>query len=103
MTTVTVRTNNVPRDVVEGYELTEAERASFDYVDWPAVERGEASPTFVRYLGELHDLGEFSAWTTCPHEALRQWDGYRGDSFFSALVVRYVDDCERVIVGRVFS
>lgn len=98
-----VITNNVPRDVVEGFELKPSERAEFDYIDWPAVERGEASPTFFRYKGQLHDLGEFSAWTTTPHAELRAWDGYRSDSFFSALVVRYVDDFERVIVGRVMS
>lgn len=29
----TVVTNNVPRDVINGCELTEKERAEFDYVD----------------------------------------------------------------------
>lgn len=101
--TVTVRTNNVPRDVVEAYELTSEERDRFDYVDWKAVDAGEASPTFFRYKGDLHDLGEFSRWATTPHEALRTWDGYRSDTFYSAVVVRYVDDFERVVVGVVFS
>lgn len=101
--TVTVKTNHVPRDVVEGFELSAEERAQFDYVDWQSVDRGEASPTFFRYKGELHDLGEFTTWTTTPHDELRSWDGYRSDTFFSALVVRYVDDFERVVVGVVFS
>lgn len=102
-TEVKVTTNGVPRDVVEAYELTAGEREAFDYLDWSAVDRGEASASFFRYGGELHDLGEFSAWASTPHESLRSWDGYRSDSFFSALVVRYVDDCERVVVGRVSS
>lgn len=103
MNTVSVRTNNVPRDVVEAFELTADERREFDYVDWEAVDRGEDSPTFFRYKGGLYDLGEFLAVDFHAHAALRPWNGYRGDSFFSGLVVRYVDDFERVVVGEVFS
>lgn len=106
--TITVRTNNVPRDVVEAHELSADERAHFDYIDWPAVDRGEASPTFFRYKGELHDLGEFSADYGITRGAglpdhLSNWDGYRSDSFYSALVVRYVENFERVVVGLVMS
>ena len=96
-------TNHVPRFVVDAYELSPAERAEFDYLDWPAIERGEDSATFVRYKGELHDLGEFLTTSELSrgagHHDLSGWHGYRSDSFFSGLVVRFVDD-ESVIVGR---
>jgi hypothetical protein len=95
---VTVTTNNHARPIIQGYELTAKERAEFDYIDW----RVEDSASFFRYKGDLHDLGEFSVWTTRPEE-LRAWDGYRADSFFSALVVRYKDDFESVVVGLVLS
>lgn len=106
--TITIRTNNIPRDVIDAYELTAAERTEFDYIDWPAVDDGRASASFFRYKGELHDLGEFSADCRITRGAglpdhLTNWDGYRSDSFFSTLVVRYVDDYERVIVGLVMS
>ena len=97
-----VITNNHHRDVVDAWELTAEERAEFDYLDWQAIEEGRDSASFFRYRGELHDIGEFSVWTTRPDE-LAAWDGYRADSFFSAIVVRYVDDNERVIVGLVLS
>lgn len=102
--TITVRTNNVPRDIVEAYELTADERAQFDYINWSAVDAGEASPTFFRYRGELYDIGEFQVWTSAPadHPA-KDWDGYQSDTFFSATVIRYVDDFERVVVGRIYS
>jgi hypothetical protein len=108
MSAVTVRTNNVPRDVIDGYELSAEERAEFDYIDWPAVDRGEESASFVRYRGELHDLGEFSADYGITRGAglpahLANWDGYRADSFYSALVVRYCDDFKRVVVGLVIA
>jgi hypothetical protein len=105
---VKVITNNVPRDVIEAHELTPAERAEFDYLDWPAIDDGRGSASFFRYKGELHDLGEFSQdygitkGVGLP-EHLSKWDGYRSDSMFSALVVRYVDDGERVIVGLALS
>jgi hypothetical protein len=101
---LTVITNNVPRNVVDAYELTDAERAEFDYIDWPAVERGESSPTFIRYKGELLDLGEFMTTYGMPEfSPLTRWDGYHNDSFFSGTLIRYCDDFERVVVARFFA
>jgi hypothetical protein len=106
--TVTIRTNNVPRDIIEGSELSQAERAEFDYIDWSAVDHGEVSPQFFRYRGELYDIGEFSAdygitkGAGLP-EHLAAWDGYQSDTFFSATVIRFVENFERVVVGRVYS
>ena len=93
-------TNNVPRDVLYDYELTADERAEFDYLKWDAIERGEDSATFFRYKGRLYDLGEFMTTRGMPEfSPLVKWDGYHSDSFFSGIVVRYVEECERVIVG----
>src|SRR5690606_105571 len=101
MTGITVRTNHVPRDTVDAWELNEQEREEFDYLDWPAIERGEASASFVRYRGTLYDLGEFMSTHTHGPD-LQWWDGYLSETFFSAIVVKYVDD-ERVIVGQVMT
>lgn len=106
--TIKVITNHVPRDIIDGWELTPAERQEFDYIDWAAVERGEESASFFRYYGSLYDLGEFTAdWgmsrgSGLPHP-LKGWDGYMSDSAFSATVVKYVENNERVVVGRVIS
>src|SRR3954469_14027275 len=32
--TVTIRTNNIPRDIIDAHELSDVERAQFDYIDW---------------------------------------------------------------------
>jgi hypothetical protein len=103
MSQLRVITNNVPRDVIDAYELTSDERAQFDYLDWTAIEAGTDSASFFRYHGDLYDLGEFMHWDTTPHDALKVWDGYLSDSAFTAVVVRYVDNCEGVVVGRVLS
>lgn len=102
---LTVTTNHVPRDVISWYELTDVERSEFDYLN---TEERQDESTFFRYKGSVHDLGEFmrdygmTRGSDLP-ESLFAWDGYRSDSFFSALVVRYVDDGDRVIVGLVLS
>lgn len=107
--TITIITNNVPRPVINAWELTAAERAEFDYYDWDAVERGETSPEFIRYKGDLIDISEFQT-TSELHQTpeLRTWDGYQSDSFFSGLVIRWPKDgdyvdFESVIVGRYYS
>jgi hypothetical protein len=108
MTGLQVVTNHVPRDVIDAYQLTPKEREEFDYLDWSAIEEGSESASFFRYRGQLYDLGEFSSdygitrGSGLP-AALSKWDGYQSESFFHAIVVRYVDNCERVIVGMVFS
>lgn len=105
MTTDALRiiTNNAPRDIIDGWQLTPAERADFDYLAWDAIDRGEDSASFARYRGELYDLGD----TEGTFPADRRWF-YRSDSFFSGIVFRYAtDDCgeidaEAIICGRYY-
>lgn len=96
-------TNNVPRDVINAYELTADERAQFDYIDWDAIDNSSSSASFFRYRGELYDLGESEVWDNPMSPTRAGWDGFRSDSFFSGLVVRYVDNFERVVVGLALS
>ena len=118
---MTIRTNNVPRDVLNAWELTPKERAEFDYLDWTAIEEGSESASFVRYRGELCALDQFvrigrfgesvGAWHHCVHadSPLAAWDGIRTDSYFSGLVLRWAKDewgrldCERVVIGLAMS
>ena len=104
MSDLTIITNNVPRDVLDGYELTLDERKEFDYLNWQAIEAGEDSASFFRYKGQLYDLGEFMTTHGMPEfSPLRAWDGYQSDSYFSGILVRYVEDCERIAVARFYS
>lgn len=95
---LTVRTNNVPRDVLDAWDLSHSEREDFDYLDWDAIERGEESGSFFRFKGSVYDLAEF---TVAP-SSLGDWDGYQSDSYFSGTLVRYCDNHERVIVGTFY-
>jgi hypothetical protein len=103
MDEITIVTNNVPRDIVNGYELTSAERADFDFIDWSDVEAGNVSPEFFRYKGELYYLESEGRPRFAPG-----WDGYLSDSFFSGILFRFPvedgrPDYERIIVGRYYA
>jgi hypothetical protein len=89
---VKIITNNVPRDIIDAWDLTRAEREEFDFVDWDAVEAGNDNPEFFRYKGNLHYLGDFMRWDGCENEELLKWDGYSSDTYFSGLLVRYAGD-----------
>lgn len=97
-----IHCNNIPRLIIDAYQLTAKERAEFDYLDWQAIDNGDDSASFFRYKGSLYHLED--AMCIRPKELpsdsfLKGWDGYYGDSFFSGVLVRYTKDIEQVVVG----
>jgi len=96
--------NNVPRPIVDDYELTPKERSEFDYLNWAAIEKGEDSASFFRYKGQLYDLNDFMVVPRNLPEStiLKGWHGYISDSFFSGIVVKYCEDDDHVLVGRYY-
>lgn len=117
MSDLTIRTNNVPRDVVSYADLTEAEQRDFDYID--AEEH--FYPRLFRYRGSVYDSHEFvrivprARQRGFEHGAdadspLLAWDGIQTESFSSAIVLRWArnewngePDPERVVVGLALS
>ena len=102
MSELKVITNNQPRLLIYGYELTETEKAEFDYIDPEELETHD----FFRYKGQVYDPGEFQTTRGLPEDnPIRAWDGYQNDSFFSGIVIKYPReewgdyDTERIIVG----
>lgn len=100
MAELTIVTNNVPRDILNGWDLTLKERQEFDYLNWVDIEKGEDSASFFRYKDEVYDLQEFELVVDTRFQG---WEGIRSDSFFSGIVVRYVNDDEQIVVGRYYS
>lgn len=113
---MTIKTNNVPRDLLSGWELTREERAELDYIAGVDDEElwAEQTNNFFRYKGHIEALDQYVR--ICPQGSsgggfahydhtgeLSAWHGIKADSFFSALVVRYVDGNERVVVGLATS
>jgi hypothetical protein len=109
---ITIKTNNKPRELICGWELTDTERKDFDYIgelDDHEKWNNETSYRFFRYKGNLYDIHQFvrivPLYKSVGFEhgtndsELLQWHGIQTDSFFSAIVVKYCDDYESIIVG----
>jgi hypothetical protein len=106
MTELTIICNNVPRPIVESWELTPAERSEFDYIDWDMVERGEREFYFVRYKGEIYDLGDFEVASEGNPIYDAGWRYYISESFFSGILMKYNNTRsgeETVIMGRYYA
>jgi hypothetical protein len=102
MAELTIITNNVPREVVEAYELPIEVRDEFDYLDWTNIEMGWDDRQFVQYKDQWYDLGDFISTNAPGLDAFSEWDAYVSDSFFSGVLVKYAD-LEHVIMGRYYS
>ena len=96
-------TNNVPREVITGFELTDEERSEFDYISQDDLPGRE----FVRYKGQVYDLDEFTRCTLngFDQDAWNKWDGYFSDSAFSGILVRYCygDYIGCVVMGTYYA
>lgn len=90
-----ITTNNQPRELVTWHDLSVAQREDFDYI----AEDDRYSPRLFIYKGYPHDTNEFIR----SNGELASWDGMQSDTFFSGVLVRYVDDFERVVVGSYFA
>lgn len=89
---MTIKTNYHPHPVIRAEDLTADERKEFDWIDtsdtltWDDAE-------FFRYRDSVYCLSDFEATNVA------EWDGQHTDSFFSAILVKYVNDGDDVIVG----
>jgi hypothetical protein len=98
---LTIKTNNQRRALLSGWELTTKERKELDYIE--ESELGDSCARFFRYKGSIYDLHEFQRivqpgtiggpWAYYDHKGnLSGWDGIQTDSFFSGILVKYLDD-----------
>lgn len=85
-------TNNQPRPIIYWHELTEKEKAEFDYMTGDDANYS----SFFRYKRWVFTLSDFMRDGTPDG-----WHGASAQSAFDAVLVRIVDS-ETVIVGRAF-
>ena len=90
---MTIRTNHQYREILTAYDLTEKELKEFDYLN-----DGEGS--FFRYRGQVYDIGEFMPTSQVE---LCDWDGFRSDSYFSGIAIKFNEYCDEVKVGLCLS
>jgi hypothetical protein len=95
-------TNNHIRHLIALGDITswggeEADRAA-DQFDYLAGTEDEWTPRLVEYRGGYIDVLE----TLAAPDHLKPWHSIAPDSFFSGVLVRWVDN-ESVVVGRYYS
>lgn len=100
---VTIITNNQPRDLLTIEDLTDAERAEFEYLNWEEIS-GELR--FFRYRGNVYD--GFDMTPVDPHSSageMTNWGHYLSEGFFAGIVVRHLPDTDwqQIVVGRYTS
>jgi len=99
---MTIRTSGQLREILSWYDLTPREQKEFSYLESNNVRTTEDAK-FVKYRGQLYDLGEFVRTSNLPvGSPLRNWDGYHSDSYFSGIVCKYRYDGESVVMGSYF-
>ena len=86
-------TNNQPRAMVFGYELTEKQRAEFDYLDDIDVE------DFIKYQGMIFHIGDFLRLSDDSEEAKQGWHGVYPLNAFCGVLVKMLDN-EKVVIGK---
>ena len=94
MTNIKIITNNKPRQLLYGYELTDKQKQDFEYIE------DIDSHDFVKYKNNIYDLSEFMRVEN--NDSLKGWEGYSSDSYFSGTLVKYIDD-DSVIMGWYYS
>jgi hypothetical protein len=99
---IKIITNNHKYQLVTFFDLSERVRREFDYVK----EEDKHSPMFVKYRNWYYDISEFMRIPffecECDHP-FHKWDGYRSDSFFSGVLVKWSEDFETVKMGTYYS
>ena len=102
-TQVEVKTNNQLRELIDFQDLPEKiQKEEFDY-----IKEGEGFVRFFKYKGEYYDSHEFMV-VNHGREALpvafKGWSGYQSETFFSGLLIKFVDnDFENVVIGSYAS
>lgn len=83
--------NNKPRQFIYGYELSDKEREKFDYLNPEELD----THYFVRYKNHVYDTSEFmridAVIVNCQREGWQKFNGYYSDSFFSGVLIKYID------------
>lgn len=65
------------------------------------LEEGEADDGFFKFKGYWYHLSDFM--TASGNPALKGWDGYASDSYFSGTLIKLSSDGEQYKVAQYFS
>jgi len=94
-------TNNVPRNLLFAYELSEKDWKDTCYDEEDQHRAGKEGDTFVKYKDYVYSLADFMRID--DNSPLKGWHGYLSETFFSGVVIKYCEDNDQVVLGRYYS
>ena len=88
---LTIKTNNVPRETLYIFQIDEKEqkeiRKKFDYYNEEELQE----QNFFKYKGYWYCLSDFLRIEN--NDELKGWDGYISDSYFSGVLIKIKEGC----------
>ena len=96
-----ITTNNVPREIDCFQDIPAKDQEWFDYLS----EDEKWDYRLFKYRGDYYDYYEFD-YVNPEYPEYRElyalgWHGVQAQSAFDAVVIKYCDDDETIIVGHV--
>lgn len=92
-------TNNQPRPTLSWWDLSDKEKAEFD---WLEAEEEQCSAVFFKYKRQMYCLDEF--FSIYPKGVISGWDGIHSESAFSGVLVNHTQGInDEIIVGRYYN
>ena len=83
-----ITTNNIPRELLHYWELTDKQR---DHVctEWDYMTEEEREQTeYFTYKGDLYNMSEFLCTGGLPRPMM-EWEGYLSFGYVGGLVIKY--------------
>lgn len=93
--TMQIITNNKPRGLIYGYELSDKEKSEFDYMEDLEYE------TFVRYQGMTFAISDFMRLSDDCEESKAGWQGVYGLNAFCGILIKLESGAEYAVMGKV--
>ena len=99
MSTLEIKTNRQPRELLSWFDLTKKEQEQFDYIEEPE----ELGYEFFRYKGHCYSLEEFMRTGKDHPFGIAGYDGYSSDSYFSGVLIKFSDCGDAVYPASYYS
>jgi hypothetical protein len=92
---------NTERGDIKIYGTNEEIETYYSVPEWNEDDEEPEEETCFDYRGNTHFLSEFSdihnkVWQPNPPEWMKEFNGYKSDSFFSGLLIKCYDDYVKV-------
>jgi hypothetical protein len=80
-------TNNQVREYLSANDVPQE---TLDWYDW--LDDDAKTDGWIHYKNHWYHVSDFMRVSPRAPEWMQEWDGYNSDSFFSGVLIKYVDD-----------